>query len=153
MKIEALDYELPEELIAQHPTAARDAARLLVPSLAGTAMHRSIRDLPALLTPGLIVWNDARVIPARLRGERPSGGKAELLLLEPDADAAAGAGAAETWLALGRANKPLQVGRGCAGSGRAVAPADAGGCAARRGAGAPRGGQLRVRLNPSRMRA
>ncbi|MBK6578063.1 MAG: tRNA preQ1(34) S-adenosylmethionine ribosyltransferase-isomerase QueA [Sandaracinaceae bacterium] len=138
MKIEALDYELPEELIAQHPTAARDAARLLVPSLAGTAMHRSIRDLPALLTPGLIVWNDARVIPARLRGERPSGGKAELLLLEPDADAAAGAGAAETWLALGRANKPLQVGHQLMLGGALHAEV-----LARLGEG-----QLRVRLNP-----
>jgi len=110
MKIEALDYELPEELIAQHPTAARDAARLLVPSLPGAAAHRGVRDLPELLTPGLIVWNDARVIPARLRGERPSGGKAELLLLEPDVDAAPSADGSETWLVMGRANKPLQVG-------------------------------------------
>jgi len=140
MKIEALDYELPEELIAQHPTAARDAARLLVPSLSGDAAHRGIRDLPELLTPGLIVWNDARVIPARLRGERPSGGKAELLLLEPDLDAPPSEGGAEAWLALGRANKPLQVGH-------ALSFGDAlrAEVLARLGEG-----QLRVRLTPLR---
>ena len=121
MRLEDLDYELPEELIAQHPTAARDAARLLVPGLGEGLVHRSVRDLPSLLPPSLIVWNDARVIPARLRGTRPSGGKAELLLLEPDRDAAVDApasaaghgvpGSPERWLALGRANKPLKPGQ------------------------------------------
>lgn len=138
MKIEALDYELPEELIAQHPTAARDAARLLVPSREGSAQHRGIRDLPELLEPGLIVWNDARVIPARLRGERPSGGKAELLLLEPDLDAGSSGGVVETWLALGRANKPLQVGHELLLGGALRAEV-----LARHGEG-----QLRVRLTP-----
>ncbi|MCB9661465.1 MAG: tRNA preQ1(34) S-adenosylmethionine ribosyltransferase-isomerase QueA [Sandaracinaceae bacterium] len=113
MRIEDLDYDLPEALIAQHPTAARDAARLLVPHLPEAQRHRGVAELPALLEPSLIVWNDARVIPARLRGSRESGGKAELLLLEPVQDVAGatpGQARREVWLALGKANKPLKPG-------------------------------------------
>ncbi len=78
------DYELPEHLIAQHPTAERDAARLLVVRRAtGTLEHRIFRDLPDLLAPGdRIVLNDTRVLPARLVGLRePTGGKWEGLFL------------------------------------------------------------------------
>jgi S-adenosylmethionine:tRNA ribosyltransferase-isomerase len=82
MRIEDLDYALPPELIAQEPAAKRTAARLLV--LAGDALgHRTVADLPSLLRPGdLLVLNDARVIPARVHGRRPTGGRLELLLLE-----------------------------------------------------------------------
>ncbi|MCA9534219.1 MAG: tRNA preQ1(34) S-adenosylmethionine ribosyltransferase-isomerase QueA [Myxococcales bacterium] len=149
MRTDDLDYELPEELIAQHPTPVRDAARLLVPALHGEDRHRSVRDLPSLVPPALFVWNDARVIPARLRGVRASGGKAELLLLEPAPDEApsaaeprsrGGRGAEEVWLALGRANKPLRPGQelhfGEALSARVVERLDE--------------GQLRVALQPLR---
>ncbi|MBN9118416.1 MAG: tRNA preQ1(34) S-adenosylmethionine ribosyltransferase-isomerase QueA [Planctomycetes bacterium] len=78
------DYHLPERLIAQHPAAERDAARLLVVRRDARAIeHRVFRDLPELLAPGdLIVLNDTRVLPARLVGRREStGGKWEGLFL------------------------------------------------------------------------
>jgi len=99
------DYELPEELIAQAPLPERDASRLLVlPRRSGHPQHRTIRDLPELLRAGdLLVVNDARVIPARLHGHKEgSGGKVELLLVEPLAGG--------DWLALGQASKPLRPG-------------------------------------------
>ncbi|MCS6863540.1 MAG: tRNA preQ1(34) S-adenosylmethionine ribosyltransferase-isomerase QueA [Gemmataceae bacterium] len=79
------DYELPEHLIAQHPAAERDAARLLVVRRdTGTLEHRIFRELPELLASGdRIVLNDTRVLPARLVGHRePTGGKWEGLFLQ-----------------------------------------------------------------------
>ncbi|HXH64100.1 MAG TPA: S-adenosylmethionine:tRNA ribosyltransferase-isomerase, partial [Mariprofundaceae bacterium] len=103
MRVDDFDFELPPSLIAQHPLPSRDASRLL--DLTGSGMaDRSMRDLPSLVRPGDVwVLNDTRVIPARLLGTKPSGGRVELLLLEPD-------GAPDVWLAWGRANKPLRVG-------------------------------------------
>lgn len=78
------DYHLPERLIAQHPAAERDAARLLVVRRDTRALeHRTFRDLPDLLAPGdLVVLNDTRVLPARLIGRREAtGGKWEGLFL------------------------------------------------------------------------
>lgn len=76
------EYPLPPEAIAQEPVEPRDAARLLV-SLGDGLDHRHIRDLPDLLAPGdLLVANDTRVLPARLRLEKPTGGQVEVLLLE-----------------------------------------------------------------------
>lgn len=88
MELADLDYALPEELIAQQPAAERTAARLLVLSRAGAAtQHRTVRDLGELLSPGdLLVLNDTRVIPARIYGRRPSGGRLELLLVQPVGD-------------------------------------------------------------------
>ncbi len=81
--MEPPDYELPDEQVAQHPLAQRDAARLLV-ALGGTVRHLSVADLPSLLGPGdLVVLNTSRVLPARLRLAKQSGGAAEVLLLEP----------------------------------------------------------------------
>ena len=79
------DYGLPQEAIAQEPTEPRDAARLLVAIDRGPAIeHRRVRDLPDLLAPGdLLVVNDTRVLPARLRLCKDTGGQAEVLLLEP----------------------------------------------------------------------
>jgi len=87
--IGAYDFELPRELVAQEPLAARDASRLLVLGrTTGALEHRAFADLPELLCPGdLLVTNRSRVFPARLLGLRPGGGAAELLLvrrLEPD---------------------------------------------------------------------
>ncbi|MEN8181612.1 MAG: tRNA preQ1(34) S-adenosylmethionine ribosyltransferase-isomerase QueA [Myxococcota bacterium] len=81
----AYDFELPPERIAQHPLPERDLARLLVlPRGEGPLQHASVRDLGALLRPGdLLVVNESRVIPARLRGRKASGGAAEALLLGP----------------------------------------------------------------------
>lgn len=75
-------YELPEELIAQVPLAERSASRLLVVPPAPAGMQdRHVRDLPELLQPGdLLVFNDTRVIPARLFGQKASGGRVEILI-------------------------------------------------------------------------
>lgn len=78
-----LDYDLPSELIAQHPIEPRDASRLMVIHRnTGAIEHRHFYDLPHYLQAGdLLVANHSRVIPARLMGRKPTGGKAELLLL------------------------------------------------------------------------
>jgi S-adenosylmethionine:tRNA ribosyltransferase-isomerase len=84
VRLEDFDYELPPERIAQVPLAQRDAARLLVDRGAAPPEHRTVRDLPSLLRAGdLLVVNETKVIPARLRLERRTGGAAEALLLEP----------------------------------------------------------------------
>ncbi len=74
------DFDLPEHLIAQHPAAERSASRLL--DARGPALRdRVFRDLPGLLQPGdLLVFNDTRVIKARLFGRKPTGGAVELLV-------------------------------------------------------------------------
>jgi S-adenosylmethionine:tRNA ribosyltransferase-isomerase len=81
--LSAFDYELPPELIAQEPLAARDASRLLtLDRTSGACEHRVFRDLPARLRRGdLLVVNRSRVLPARLIGTRRGGGTAEVLLL------------------------------------------------------------------------
>ena len=75
-------YELPPELIAQRPAEPRGASRLLVLDAArGACRDLGFADLPTLLRPGdLLVFNDTRVIPARLYGEKETGGRVELLV-------------------------------------------------------------------------
>jgi S-adenosylmethionine:tRNA ribosyltransferase-isomerase len=75
-------YELPAELIAQQPLAERSASRLLaLDGAAGTLRDLAVRDLPALLRAGdLLVFNDTRVLPARIRGRKPTGGAVEIVV-------------------------------------------------------------------------
>ena len=75
-------YDLPAELIAQRPERERGGSRLLhVDGAAGTWVDRKFADLPGLLRNGdLLVFNDTRVIPARVRGVKPTGGQVEILL-------------------------------------------------------------------------
>ncbi len=74
------DFELPESLIAQHPASERSASRLLDGRHAEFA-NRTFKDLPSLLKAGdLLVFNDTQVVKARLFGEKPTGGKLELLV-------------------------------------------------------------------------
>jgi S-adenosylmethionine:tRNA ribosyltransferase-isomerase len=74
------DFALPPELVAQHPAAERSASRLL-DGTGALPVDRSFRDLPSLLQPGdLLVFNDTQVVKARLFGEKPTGGKLELLV-------------------------------------------------------------------------
>ncbi|HCL79878.1 MAG TPA: tRNA preQ1(34) S-adenosylmethionine ribosyltransferase-isomerase QueA [Synergistaceae bacterium] len=82
--LEAYDYDLPEERIAQNPADPRDSSRLMVlDRRSGAVQHAVFSDLGAFLAPGdLLVLNDTRVIPARLRGVKRSGGRAEILLLK-----------------------------------------------------------------------
>jgi len=103
MDIAELDYELPEELIAQHPAERRDASRLLVYRRAtGETEHRGFSDLPELLAGELVVVNDTRVVPARLRVERASGGRVEVLLVELVGG--------DVWEALARPSRRLRAG-------------------------------------------
>ena len=74
------DFELPPELIAQHPATERSGSRLL-DGAPGAVTDRIFRDLPSLLNPGdLLVFNDTKVVKARIFGEKASGGKLELLI-------------------------------------------------------------------------
>lgn len=84
-----IEYDLPEELIAQQPMEPRDQSRLLVVERSGDRLeHRRFADLPDLLNPGdLLILNDTRVVPARLLGRRQrTGGKWEGLFLRSLAD-------------------------------------------------------------------
>jgi S-adenosylmethionine:tRNA ribosyltransferase-isomerase len=100
MDTSELDYDLPSELIAQHPLERRDASRLLVYDRpTGVVRHRSFAELPAELAGELAVVNDTRVVPARIRIEQPKG---EVLLLEHE-------GGGE-WLALARPTRRLKPG-------------------------------------------
>jgi S-adenosylmethionine:tRNA ribosyltransferase-isomerase len=96
-----LEYDLPPELIAQHPAERRDESRLLVYSRAtGEFSHEVFRDLPGALPPAtLTVVNDTRVVPARLRIEQPPG---EVLLLERHESG--------EWEALARPTRRLRAG-------------------------------------------
>jgi S-adenosylmethionine:tRNA ribosyltransferase-isomerase len=104
MRTAELDYDLPPELIAQRPLARRDDSRLLVYERAsGSVTHRRFRDLPKELpAQALVVVNDTRVVPARVRARRPTGGEAEVLLLEPVKDG--------LWEALARPTRRLRPG-------------------------------------------
>ena len=106
MDVSELDYELPPELIAQRPAEPRDASRLLVYERAlGSISHRRFSELPAELDGDeLVVVNDTRVLPARLRLRRPGGGEAEVLLLER-------MGADGLWEGLARPTRRLRPGQ------------------------------------------
>lgn len=118
MRVDAFDYELPPDLIAQRPKAERDEARLLALGRnASEPTHHHVGDLAELLPEGsLVVVNDTRVVPARLLGQkRGSGGKVEIFLVrkvgEKEIELAPGVSAiGEVWRALGRASKALRDG-------------------------------------------
>ena len=77
-------YELPEELIANHPVPGRDGSKLLVINRDEAAIeHRHFKEMVDLLEPGdLLVVNDTKVVPARLHGTKSTGGKVEVLILD-----------------------------------------------------------------------
>ena len=78
----SIHFDLPQELIAQHPLERRSDSRLLqLPRGGGAVADRMFRELPGLLEAGdLLVFNDTRVIPARLFGHKQSGGRVEVLV-------------------------------------------------------------------------
>ena len=105
MRLGDFDYELPPERIAQTPIEPRDAARLMVDRGSEPPEHRHVRDLPAILRPGdLLVVNETKVIPARLPLRRSTGGRVEVLMLEP-LD-----GERKVWEALVRPARKLKPG-------------------------------------------
>ena len=107
MKTSDFDYELPEELIAQHPAAQRDHSRLLVmDKFTGTVEHRVFRDIVDYLHAGdVLVLNNTKVIPARIFGVKEGGtAKIEVLLLKRDDDLP------NTWEVLVHPGKRAKVG-------------------------------------------
>lgn len=108
MRTSDFDYELPDALIARHPAAQREDARLLVTHRHnGAQQHLTFRQLPEVLSGDeLLVVNDTRVLPARLFGRRkPTGGRVELLLVRPAEEPHS-----HRWVAMGRSNRPLKPG-------------------------------------------
>ncbi|HEY6454089.1 MAG TPA: tRNA preQ1(34) S-adenosylmethionine ribosyltransferase-isomerase QueA [Steroidobacteraceae bacterium] len=106
-------YDLPAELIAQAPLPERSASRLLVLDGRSGLQDRSMRDFPDLLNPGdLLVFNDTRVIAARVMGTKPTGGRVEIFLERILADGTA--------LVQLRAGKPIRPGLEIATAGGAV---------------------------------
>lgn len=104
MLVTDFDYELPQERIAQHPMEPRDHSRLLVVDKhTGAIEHKHFYDLPSYLKPGdVLVFNDTRVIPARLHGTKDTGAHVEVFLLTRKN--------ATDWEVLVRPGKKLQVG-------------------------------------------
>jgi len=104
VRLEDLDYDLPAELIAQHPAARREESRLLVVERATGSLHdRRFAELGSYLGSGdALVVNETRVFPARLMVQRGSGGKVELLFVRPDAE--------RVWRVLARPAKKAPVG-------------------------------------------
>jgi S-adenosylmethionine:tRNA ribosyltransferase-isomerase len=106
LRLSDFDFELPEDRIALRPAQPRDAARLLVVRPGAGLQDRVVRELPDLLQPGdMLVFNDTRVIPARLAGARERGGSSvavEATLLRREAP--------DRWTALMRPGKRLRVG-------------------------------------------
>jgi S-adenosylmethionine:tRNA ribosyltransferase-isomerase len=102
-----LDYDLPEALIAQTPAEPRDSSRLMVvDAAAGTIEHRIFRELPAFLRPGdALVLNETKVLPARLKARKPTGGGVELLFLRD-----LGPEHGNAWEVLARPAKRLRPG-------------------------------------------
>src|SRR5262249_45122438 len=107
MRLDDFDYALPPELIAQAPAARREDARLLVLRRGGGPFeHHRVSDLAALLPArSLVVLNDTRVVLARLRARKRSGGAVELLMLDSEGPAD---GCIHACMA--RSSKPLRPG-------------------------------------------
>jgi S-adenosylmethionine:tRNA ribosyltransferase-isomerase len=103
----AYDYDLPDGRIAQEPVDPRDRSRLLVVDRARDELHhREFRDLSELIRAGdVLVLNETRVFPARLRGRKPTGAPAEVLLLRPESEDE------RVWRALVRPGGKLKPGR------------------------------------------
>ncbi|WP_420457605.1 tRNA preQ1(34) S-adenosylmethionine ribosyltransferase-isomerase QueA [Rubrivirga sp.] len=104
MSLSDYAFDLPDGLIAQRPAERRDGSRMLVLHRdSGAVEDRRFADLGEVLAPGdALVFNDTRVVPARLLGRRPTGGRAELFLVERYPDG--------TWSALARPGRTLRAG-------------------------------------------
>jgi S-adenosylmethionine:tRNA ribosyltransferase-isomerase len=111
VKVDDFEFHLDPRRIAQHPLPDRQSSRLMaLDRSTRTISHRVFRDLPGLLRPGdLLVQNEVRVFPARVRGRRESGGAVEMLFVErrPEQE---GEGGGEVWSCLARAARRIRRG-------------------------------------------
>ena len=120
MRLDELDFELPGDLIAQRPMEPRDACRLMHMKEDGSRAHLVFSQLPDILRPGdTLVFNDSRVLPARMEAHKITGAAVEVLFLRP-CDSASGLGegagiskvpAGETWEVLARPSHRLRPGQ------------------------------------------
>lgn len=109
MRLEELDFDVPEGSIAQRPAEPRDSCRLMYLDRQGVAHHGRFAELPTYLRPGdTLVLNDSRVLPARLQASKPTGGGVELLFLRPVDGPPSGEG--QVWEALARPSHRLRPG-------------------------------------------
>jgi S-adenosylmethionine:tRNA ribosyltransferase-isomerase len=117
MLVKDFSFNLPQGLIALHPAPERDLSRLMVLNRrTETVSHRIFKDIATFLSPGdLLVLNDTRVIPARLLGQKETGGKVEIFLLRRVA------GEPERWLCMLRSSKSVRDGQLIAFSGGMIA--------------------------------
>lgn len=107
MRVDLFDFELPQDLIAQRPASPRDSARLLDVDPDGLR-DRNVRDLPSLLRKGdLLVFNDTKVIPARLKGVRGGGKDRQDVAIEALLIRDLGDG---RWLSFARPTKRFRIG-------------------------------------------
>ncbi|MCB9638326.1 MAG: tRNA preQ1(34) S-adenosylmethionine ribosyltransferase-isomerase QueA [Myxococcales bacterium] len=108
MRLSDFSYELPDELIAHEPAVERGASRLMVLERGQDTppQHHIFHDLPSFLREGdLLVMNDTRVFRARLFVKKPSGGRVELLFLQPEKDQEG-----QVWRAMARSSRPIRAG-------------------------------------------
>ncbi|RPJ73552.1 MAG: tRNA preQ1(34) S-adenosylmethionine ribosyltransferase-isomerase QueA, partial [Desulfobacteraceae bacterium] len=109
MRLKELDFDFPEELIAQKPVEPRDACRLMYLPASGGCAHHLFSELPRLLRAGdCLVLNDSRVLPARLEARRSSGGRVEVLFLRPEGTDTGDGG--RRWEVLARPSHRLRPG-------------------------------------------
>lgn len=115
MHLDDFDFDLPEELIAQTPAPERDASRLMkLDRSTGTISCGMFRDIVASFHAGdVLIFNDTRVIPARLLGHKPSGGKVEVFLVRPCKNSADGNTneSSMDWLCLTKSSRSLRTGQ------------------------------------------
>jgi S-adenosylmethionine:tRNA ribosyltransferase-isomerase len=108
VRLQELDFDIPEGLIAQEPLTPRDSCRLLHVADDGSRHHGLFSGLPDILRPGdMLVLNDSKVLPARVEARRATGGRVELLFLRPTGQGDAGG---EVWEALARPSHRLRPG-------------------------------------------
>src|SRR5687767_10123580 len=104
MRVDLFDFDLPEDRIATQPASPRDSSRLLYLPAQEALQDKTVRDIPSLLRPGdVMVFNDTRVIPARIMGRRGDIG-IEVLLHKKQAGS-------DDWLCFARPGKRLKIGQ------------------------------------------
>jgi S-adenosylmethionine:tRNA ribosyltransferase-isomerase len=120
VRLEELDFDFPEELIAQRPLEPRDSCRLMHLRAGGGRGHVLFSALPDLLRAGdTLVFNDSRVLPARVHARKTTGGEVEILFLRPlngdslsdDGSGVDGSALGESWEALARPSHRLRAGQ------------------------------------------
>jgi S-adenosylmethionine:tRNA ribosyltransferase-isomerase len=112
MELKDFDYDLPPELIAQHPLTERDTSRLMVLGRTGGGVtHGGFNDIKECIKAGdLLVLNDTKVIPSRITGRKTTGGHVELLLVSKPSGSPGSPSSKDTWSCMAKPAKGLKPG-------------------------------------------